>query len=176
MNFNTFITLYTNKQKNGGLEDFVKSHMKNKYVPLEEKQARANIVVENTFYEKDENGDKYIHVNSVANHIFTVLTLVHLYTDIEIDFKKALEQYNKMKECGCLEAILSLIDKSELEEYKFVQNGIQNDVMTNEYEIHSYITKQVDRFSTLFGTIIQPFLDKIDTEAIIQGLEQFNLK
>ena len=176
MNFNTFITLFENKKKNGGIDDFIESHMKNHYVPFEEKQARANVIIENTFYEKDENGNKYFHVNSVATHMFVFLTLVDMYTDIEIDYKKSLEQYNKLKETDGFDFIIPNISKSEITEFKIILESMKADIMTNEYEPHAYFSQQVKRFADILSFVIEPFLDKINSDDIIRVLSKTNIK
>ena len=176
MNFNTFITLVENKKKNGGLDEFIESHMKNKYIPLEEKQTRANIIVENTFYEKDNDGTKRFHLNSVGYNMFVFLTLVDLYTDVDIDYKNSLEIYNKLKEHSVFEMILPRISKSEMDEFKIVCECVKNDAMTNEYEFHAYFRQQVERFGTILSAVIEPFLDKLNAQDIVKALESINVK
>lgn len=176
MNFNTFLALVENKKNKEGYDEFIDSHIKNKYVPLEEKQARANVIVENTFYEKDEDGIKRFHINSVAHNMFVYLTLVDLYTDIEIDYKRGLEIYNKMKEKKIFKDILQRIDKEEMEEFKIVLDAVERDVMTNEYEPHAYFASQVERFGKLIGFVIEPFLDKLNAQDIVGLVEKLNLK
>ena len=176
MNFNTFITLFENKKKNGGIDDFIEYHMKNHYVSFEEKQARANVIIENTFYEKDENGNRYFHVNSVATHMFVFLTLVDMYTDIEIDYKKSLEQYNKLKETDGFDFIIPNISKSEMTEFKIILDSMKSDIITNEYEPHAYFSQQVDRFGKIISAVIEPFLDKISPDDIANIIGKLNNK
>lgn len=176
MNFNTFMSLVENKKKNGGLDEFIDSHMKNKYVPLEEKQARANVIVENTFYEKDEDGTKRFHLNSVAYNMFMFLTLVDLYTDIDIDYKNCVELYNKMKEHGIFNFIFTRIDKAEMDEFKIVCECVRSDVMTNEYDPHAYVSQQVERFGKLISFVVEPFLDKLNAQDIAGVLEKLNVR
>ena len=176
MKLNTFVTLFENKKRNGGVEEFVKEHIKDKYVPIEEKQVRANTIVENTYYETNDDGEKSFHVNSVAHLLFTMLTLVDMYTDIEIEFKHGLEQYNKLKECGALDYLVAHMNKNEIDDFKMVLTGVQNDVMTNEYEPHAYFASQVERFGKLLGFVIEPFLDKLNAQDIVGIVEKLNLK
>ena len=173
MKFNTFMTLCENKMKNGGIVEFIMEHIKDEYVPIEEKQARSETIVKNTMYEKNNDGEQVFHVNSVANHIFTTLSLIDMYTDVEIEFKNALEQYNKMKKNGVLDMILSNINKPEMEEFKMIHAYTINDVMTNEYEGHAFVKSQVERFGKLIGFAIEPFIDKINTSDILEALKNY---
>ena len=38
---------------------------------------------------------------------------------------------------------------------------VENDLITNEYEVHSFISKQVERFSELFGHIVSPAITRL---------------
>ena len=43
---------------------------------------------------------------------------------------------------------------------------ICEDIITNEFENHAFISKQVDRFGELIGLAITPFLDNLDIDKI----------
>ena len=40
----------------------------------------------------------------------------------------------------------------------------QRDIMTNQYEIHSYISNQIERITEVGSVILKPVLDKLATE------------
>ena len=40
----------------------------------------------------------------------------------------------------------------------------QIDIMTNQYEIHYYISNQVERVSTILGVTLKPVLEKISEQ------------
>ena len=40
----------------------------------------------------------------------------------------------------------------------------QRDEMTNQYETHSFISNQVERFGTLIGITLKPVLEKISEQ------------
>lgn len=176
MNFNTFITLFENKKKHGGVDDFIVSRIKTKYVPLEEKQARANLIVENTMFEKDDKGNKNFHVNSVAYHMFVFLTLVDMYTDVEINYKESLAQYNKLKESECFDFIIPRINKDDMAEFKLVLESMRNDVITNECNICTYIDKQIRRISKLAVSALSPIVENIDIDKLNEVMNELNIK
>ena len=40
----------------------------------------------------------------------------------------------------------------------------QRDIMTNQYEIHSYISNQIGRITEVGSVVLKPVLDKLATE------------
>lgn len=165
MKFEEFIELYENEGNVDKRNAFVKSHIIKSYIPLEEKDVRSQIIINNSYY--DDNGN--FKVNSTAKHMFTFLSIVDMYTDIDIDFKDGLNEYNKLDASMALDDIVSMIDEKDLNEFKIVLNMKCNDVITNEYEPHSFIKKQVERFGELIGEVLSPIIEKID----LNNLEDF---
>ena len=58
----------------------------------------------------------------------------------------------------------SLIPAKEISELRGMIDLKQRDTMTNQYETHSFISNQVERFGTLIGVTLKPVLDKLATE------------
>lgn len=165
MKFDEFMELYDNFEETDKRVIFIKEHIVKSYIPLEEKDVRSQIIINNSYY--DENGN--FKVNSTAKHMFTFLSIVDMYTDIDINFKDALNEYNKLDASMALDDILSMIDEKDLNEFKIILNMKCNDVITNEYEPHSFIKKQVERFVELIGEALSPIIEKID----LNNLEDF---
>ena len=177
MKFDIFIKLYKVKAKENRAagEKYIDEIMEQKYVPFEDKVARINTIIDNTYY-VNEDGEKVFHIDSAAAHLFTMLTFVDLYTKIEIDFKNAVGQYNALKECGALDIIVSKINESELNEFKFLWDAINKNLVMNEYDIHAYVNKQLKYIASIFEKVVTPFLDKINAEDVQNVLSQFDLK
>ena len=49
-----------------------------------------------------------------------------------------------------------------------------DDLLTNEYEMHSFVRNQVERFGSLIGTVVKPFIDQFDKDTIEDLLSQIN--
>lgn len=165
MKFDEFMELYDNFKETDKRVIFVKEHITKSYIPLEEKDVRSQIIISNSYY--DENGN--FKVNSTAKHMFTFLSIVDMYTDIDINFKDGLNEYNKLDASMALDDIVSMIDEKDLNEFKIILNMKDNDVITNEYEPHSFVKKQVERFGGLIGAVLSPIIEKID----LNNLEDF---
>lgn len=166
MKFDEFMELYDNCKETDKRIVFVKEHIVKSYIPLEEKDVRSQIIINNSYY--DENGN--FKVNSTAKHMFTFLSIVDMYTDIDINFKDGLNEYNELDKSMALDDIVSMIDEKDLNEFKIVLNMKCNDVITNEYEPHGYISKQVERFGELVGNVLKPVIEGLDVEKIIEVL------
>ena len=106
------------------------------------------------------------------------MSLIDLYTDIERDKKngKMLEDFNKLNECGMFDIIISALNKNEIKEYNMVIQMTYDDLITNEYEPHAFISSQVNRFGSLIGTILGPVLENIDIDKIGQIIFEMNNK
>lgn len=166
MKFDEFMELYDNFKETDKRVIFIKEHIVKSYIPLEEKDVRSQIIINNSYYDENRN----FKVNSTAKHMFTFLSIVDMYTDIDINFKDGLNEYNKLDASMALDDILSMIDEKDLNEFKIILNMKCNDVITNEYEPHGYISKQVERFGELIGNVLKPVIEGLDVEKIIEVL------
>ena len=142
----------------------VKSVMNNHYVPLENKVTVCQKIAESAFYSKTENNGKVVKklkAYSPAHYMNFHLYMVNEYTNIDIDFSNSLEEFNILNKNRLFSLIISLISSVELTEFQELLNMVENDLITNEYEVHSFISKQVERFSELFGHIVSPAITRL---------------
>ena len=58
----------------------------------------------------------------------------------------------------------SLIPAKEISELRGMIDLKQRDTITNQYEIHSYISNQIERITEVGSVILKPVLDKLTTE------------
>lgn len=155
-----------NKQKSDDTRlTFVKERMNAKYVPYEVKVAICEKIVENTYYVKDENNGmktKKLRINSPAQRMLFGLQLVEQYTDIKIDFKHNLDDFNMLSESGAMVIILTLIPEFEFKEFDMLLNMVCSDVIQNEYETHAFISNQIERFGELTGVVLKPAIERLN--------------
>ena len=132
------------------------------YVPYEMKITICEKIVESSYYKKNEDEKiKRLHINSPAQYMLYCLNLIKQYTNIKIDFGKALEEFNLLNECGLLDVILSNIPERELKEFRMILDMVESDVLQNEYEIHSFVSNQVERFGELAGVVLKPAIEQL---------------
>ena len=177
MKIDTFIALYKTKKTDEDKLNAVKQIMKNKRVSYADKVDRAGIIAKNSYHQKqkDINGEEreVFFQNSAAKYMLYSLTLVDLYTDLEIDFKQSLESFEKING-EILDAIIMSIDERERKEFQMLLEFACDDLMVNEYELHAFVREQVDRFGSLIGTVLVPILENIDVNKIEEVMKQIN--
>ena len=89
------------------------------------------------------------------------LNLINSYTNISIDFKNSLDEFNLLNKSDVIDLMLSYIPKKELEEFNMLLEMVKNDFITNEYETKAFISGQVEKFAEIFGTVISPVLTRL---------------
>lgn len=169
MKIEDFVNLYNSQKTNEDKQGFVQKHIVTNRVSYADKVNRANIIAKYKYYQKivDKDGSEreIFHQNSAASHMLFYLTIVDLYTDIDIDYKMSLEQF-EMLDGEMLDMIIDTINDRELEEFRMLVTFACDDIVANEYEPHAFIRNQVERFAALFGGIISTVIENIDIEKV----------
>lgn len=173
-----FMTVYKNKKTDEEKKELVKKHLNNKYIPLEKKSDVANAIVKNSYWHKetiDGEERQILHIDSIANYMLKCMALVDLYTDLERNKLdgKMLEDFNTLNEYGVLDLIIQNINQRELKEFNMVLQMTQDDVIANEFENHAFISKQVERFGKLIGTVLSPVVSQLDLKQVQEVIDQF---
>ena len=131
------------------------------YVPFLTKDALINNLLKATMLDK-ETGN--IHTNSSAEYLLLMRILIENYTNLTVETAGFYEEYDELKKSGLFNILLigsdataPLIPYEEIAEFKYLLGLKKQDYMTNHYEIHSYIDKQIDRLKVLG----EPFMNAI---------------
>lgn len=159
--------------------DYLKENLKiTTYLPFIKKDALAQNIVNATTYKFEdytkEDGTtgrrrtNQIQVNSTAQMLLFYRVIIENYTDLEVETEGFYEEYDALNESGVLFELTadfdghpSLIPANEISELRGMIDLKQRDIMTNQYEIHSYISNQIERVSTILGVTLKPVLEKI---------------
>ena len=162
--------------------DYLKENLKiTTYLPFIKKDALAQNIVNATTYKFEdytkEDGTigrrrtNQIQVNSTAQMLLFYRVIIENYTDLEVETEGFYEEYDALNESGVLfeltadfEGHPSLIPASEISELRGMIDLKQRDIMTNQYEIHSYISNQIERITQVGSIVLKPVLDKLATE------------
>lgn len=181
MKLQSFLNSLKVKKTPEEVASFVKEHMKNEYIPYEKKADVAKAIIDASCWikDKDENGNtkKVFHIDSVAKYMLTCMSMVELYTDIERSKVKGnmLDDFNALNRSGVLDLVVQNIDDRELKEFNMVLQLTYDDLMTNEYELHSFIGKQTERFGELLGAILLPVLSQLDLDKVADIAERIGV-
>ena len=162
--------------------DYLKENLKiTTYLPFIKKDALAQNIVNATTYKFEdytkEDGTtgrrrtNQIQVNSTAQMLLFYRVVIENYTDLEVETEGFYEEYDALNESGVLfeltadfEGHPSLIPAREISELRGMIDLKQRDIMTNQYEIHSYISNQIERITEVGSVVLKPVLDKLATE------------
>ena len=162
--------------------DYLKENLKiTTYLPFIKKDALAQNIVNATTYKFEdyikEDGTtgrrrtNQIQVNSTAQMLLFYRVIIENYTDLEVETEGFYEEYDALNESGVLfeltadfEGHPSLIPAKEISELRGMVDLKQRDIMTNQYEIHSYISNQIERITEVGSIVLKPVLDKLATE------------
>ena len=162
--------------------DYLKENLKiTTYIPFIKKDALAQNIVNATTYKFEdyikEDGmtgrrrTNQIQVNSTAQMLLFYRVIIENYTDLEVETEGFYEEYDALNESGVLfeltadfEGHPSLIPAREISELRGMIDLKQRDIMTNQYEIHSYISNQIERITQVGSIVLKPVLDKLATE------------
>ena len=153
---------YKNRATDKLKEDYLKENLKiTTYLPFIKKDALAQNIVNATTYKFEdytkEDGTtgrrrtNQIQVNSTAQTLLFYRVIIENYTDLEVETEGFYEEYDALNESGVLfeltayfEGHPSLIPAKEISELRGMIDLKQRDIMTNQYEIHSYISNQIE--------------------------------
>lgn len=177
MKIREFVDGY-NRCVNQQLKDrFIKDKLEiNPYVSIIQKDTYSQIIVNATMYEQedyeDENGETKrrktdkIKVNSIVQYIQFCRFVIQLYTNLEIENGGFAEEYDLLKSSGLLDLLMvgyenvpPLIPTEEISEFRTILDLKAKDAMTNSYELHSFISNQIERFGKLANLSLSPILD-----------------
>ena len=162
--------------------DYLKENLKiTTYLPFIKKDALAQNIINATTYKFEdytkEDGTtgrrrtNQIQVNSTAQMLLFYRVIIENYTDLEVETEGFYEEYDALNESGVLFELTadfdghpSLIPAREISELRGMIDLKQRDIMTNQYEIHSYISNQIERITEVGSVVLKPVLDKLATE------------
>lgn len=149
------------------LDQYIKQYVTYRdYVPYAQKAAACQTLVDNTGYRREYDGEgrevsRTLHTDSPMRCLFYCLTLLRLYTDLEIDLSNGLEIFDMLEENGLTEALLERIPEKERASMQTLLNMAVQDFTANVSSVPAYVSSQVERFASLFGALAAPGLETL---------------
>ena len=157
-----FVESYSNFATQNLKDNYLKDNLEiTTYVPFVKKVTYAASLAQNTMIDKDTGN---VRVSSESNYLFFVRSIIELYTNLEIENKAFYDEYDLLNESGLLDEIMQMIPEKEINEFKMLCDLKREDILTNQYETHSFISNQVTRFGELIGVSLKPLLEKISDQ------------
>ena len=164
-----FINIYDNADSK---DRVVCDHLKDEYIPFEKKADAAKAITDVCYWdtETDEHGNSksVLRINSILKYYLTYMTILELFTDLEkaSSGKQMLEDFNQLNKRGIIKKIIQNINQDELSEFYSILQMTCDDIVSNEYENHAFITKQVNKYLDILRTLIIPTIENIDLNKI----------
>lgn len=168
MTVKEFCEKYNNIANQKLKNDFIKSNLKiTSYVPFVKKDALITNLLKATMIDK-ETGN--IKANSSAEYLLKTRIFVEQYTNLTVETEGFFEEYDELKKSGLFdilfigngeEDIPPMIPFAEMAEFNHLLEVKKNDLLVNKYEIHSFITEQVERFKALGEATLTPLVDAV---------------
>ena len=145
------------------------------YVSIADKINLAENVTRAATNEVDKNGNIIgFKINSLTKYLLHVLGLVGLYTDLEIDYKNAVGEYDLLNSNGLIATIIKQIGENEIAECQLCLDMMWNDMIQNTLSTHAFIKDQVTRFGTLAGATLSPMIESL--AKAVDGLDDEKVK
>ena len=113
-----------------------------------------------------------MHINSVVKYMLTNLAYLAMYTDLKLS-DNSLVDFDSLNEVGFFEKIQAYISQKELAEFAYIIDLASNDAIANEYEPHAFIRNQAERFGSLIGATLLPFLEALDLGQIENVVKEY---
>lgn len=158
----------TEKTKKDCLKDYLEVK---KYIPFNLKVALAERLVSVTCFEtiekKDFDGKSIrektgrIKNDSVGRTLLFYRIVVEQYTNLTVETAGFYEEYDMLRSSGILEYILASIPEDERAEFSRIVDMKVSDTLSYYDSPQKFVSDQVERFGTLIGVTLNPFLEKL---------------
>ena len=178
-NVKSFVEEYEKCSNNDDKAKFLKSKLKTeKYIPYADKVTFAENIVKSSSYEMiKEDGvlkqTNRIALNSPMRYILFVMTIVDKYTNIEVNFKNIMPDFDALNFNSLIEVVFEKIGDKEIAEFNTVVEMVLNDFMANKYQFKNYIDDTLLKVSGLVEKCV-PLIDNITSKLDSMSEEEIN--
>lgn len=153
-----FVTRYNSLKSNDVREKYAESMIiKDKYVDYLVKQKYAQDIISISCL--DNKG--HIKINSCKKYMMYINTLLTLYTNIEMSEKNCVAEFDMLDRENLIDTLLKYIPEEELGKFDTIMQMCYDDFMTNNYEIHAFITKTADDVINRMTAMVSPLVDEV---------------
>lgn len=116
-------------------------------------------ILANSCYDADGN----VKIDSCKKYLMYVFAIFDQYTNINVDAKDWLNQFNQLYRYGLVDAVCALIPEANMATLDSVLKMKTDDMMTNYYEPHAFVREQIVKWVPMLHKFIDGFLGTIET-------------
>ena len=165
-----FVEKYSKFNTTTAKETYLKSVVKFvDYINFEIVQVLCDQILANSCLDKNGN----IKIDTCKKYLMYTYTIFDQYTNITVHSNEWLEEFNSLNKYGLVEAVCQLMPESLITTLDSVLKMKTDDMMTNYYEPHAFISNQVLKYvPVIHGAInkIMEGIEKIGKEVDWNGL------
>lgn len=134
-----------------------------KYISYKNKCDLAKRIVEHTSFERDEDGKltNNVNFNSAAKHLLVTLNIINEWTNINIDFKKGVDEYDILAKNNLINIIYKSIPQTEIDEFYFILQMTSEDLVNNTLSAQAFVSNQIRRITDLAEVISTPIIEQL---------------
>lgn len=165
----TFCKEYNSRVTELLKKQYIKENLRiTPYVPFVTKLTLINNLANVTMIDKETGNVKF---DSIVEHLLMTRIFIEQYTNLTVETEGFFEEYDELKKSGLFDILLigneaanlpPMIPYDEIVEFKFLLAQKRNDLLTNKYEIHSFIKEQIDRLKDLASATLTPLIEVVD--------------
>lgn len=127
------------------------------YIPYIQKVSECKNIADITSH-KEIAKKKVFVADSTTRHLFYIMKLVSLYTDIEFEDNELVDAYDELNRKNILYAIFDengIIPSGELQEFKKIMEMVMEDMYENERSTTSILDNVKDAIGMVIGTMLE---------------------
>ena len=128
------------------------------YVPYATKIADCKHIIQSTSYTNTE--PNMFSINSPARYMLLNLQLIDRYTDLEIDYNKALEIYDVLDEINAIDNIITSLPDKEVSKYCKIMKMMLKDFKMNERSMIGYLDSKMTALK-IFGESFDKMIENM---------------
>lgn len=165
-NVKDFVEEYEKQTADSDRSKFLKTKLKTeKYLPYADKVSLSKRIVEGSSYAITNNNGVLnttdtIAFNSPMRYILFVMTVINKYTNIEVNFKDVMPEFDALNFNNLIEAILAKIGEKEINEFNTVLDMVLDDFVANKYQFKNYISEIIAKLGS-YVEKCSPLIDNI---------------
>lgn len=165
---------FVNGYKTKGGISFLSRELKvNPYISYHQKIVMSDLIVKKTSYKYGSDGKQTaeIELHTPMLNLFFMMYVIKAYTNIDVDLKNALEEYDMLQSSGLFETIWGRLPSGDINSFQNILNASKDDFIQNEMSFDAVVGRQVNRFIDLFKVAAKPILKEL-SDAIMKNIDE----
>ena len=159
INVNDFVNRYNKFNTATAKESYLKTAVKFvDYMNFEIVEVLCDQILANSCMDKNGN----VKVDTCKKYLMYIYTIFDQYTNIAVHSDKWLEEFNLLSKAGLVEAVCQLMPESLITTLDSVLKMKTDDMMTNYYEPHAFISNQIIKYVPMIHGVIDKFLEGVE--------------